>query len=150
MSILVIDPRPIHRRTMSHILADLGYEPPRGCGSLREAERLLEYMAARSKPEKVDLIFVGWELPTDQIRMLVEYARTSPIAQAAPVVGVSDQAFASDIIAALALGIDAFMIRPLIPVIVSKKLETLLGVRNTEPASVFDAYRKNFDLGTVV
>ena len=105
MKVLVVDPSRVHRRTLVHALANIGFKEAQEAASTEGART---YLAAQA----FDLIALEWNMEGRAAFDLVNDIRSDARHEHTPVVVVTDNASPADVIGALRAGVDEYVIRP--------------------------------------
>ncbi len=118
--ILFVDDSPTMRRIIKNTLNKLGYE------DLIEAENGMDAFE-KVKSEAVDLIITDWNMPEMNGEELIRLLRSEPDYKNIPVIMITTRGMKDDVLTALSLGVNGYVVKPFTPEVIKKKITDLIG-----------------------
>jgi len=119
MRFLVVDDSSTMRRIIINTLNKLGYEDVAEAGNGREG-------LDRLGGEAVDVIITDWNMPEMTGIEFVRSLRGSSVTKDIPVLMVTTNAAKDDIVEALKVGVNSYVVKPFTPDTMREKIEAVL------------------------
>ena len=107
------------RRIIANSLKQVGFE------NIIEAENgaeALEKLAGQA----IDLVVTDWNMPEMNGAELVQVLRSLPQYQEVPIVMVTTRGMQEDVITAMKLGVNGYIIKPFTPEVLGEKIKSVL------------------------
>lgn len=120
MKILIVEDSNTLRYMFVKMVRELGYKDITAVGSAEEAMPLLSN-------EKFDLVFLDWNLPKMSGFDLLRYIRASPPIAASNVIMVTTVHERNNIIKALQVGLQGYMLKPIQKDLLLEKIKEIEG-----------------------
>ncbi|MEM2145182.1 MAG: response regulator [Candidatus Jordarchaeaceae archaeon] len=118
--ILFVDDSPTMRRIIRNTLEKIGYE------DLIEAENGSDALQKLSG-QKVDLIITDWNMPEMNGEEFIRALKSEEEYKNIPIIMVTTRGMKDDVMTALALGVNSYVVKPFTPDVIKKKIMELLG-----------------------
>jgi two-component system chemotaxis response regulator CheY len=119
MRFLIVDDSSTMRRIIINTLNKLGYEDVSEAGNGREG---LERLGS----EAVDVIITDWNMPEMSGIDFIRSVRGSSVTKDLPVLMVTTNAAKDDIVEALRVGVNSYVVKPFTPDTMREKIEAVL------------------------
>jgi two-component system, chemotaxis family, chemotaxis protein CheY len=120
MRFLIVDDSSTMRRIIMNTLAKLGYTDVVEAGNGLEAVEKL-------RADTVDLIVTDWNMPEMSGIDFVRHVRATPATKDTPVLMVTTNAARDDIVEALKVGVNGYVVKPFTPDTMKEKIEAVMG-----------------------
>jgi two-component system chemotaxis response regulator CheY len=118
--ILFVDDSPTMRRIIRNTLNRIGYE------DLIEAEHGMDALE-KLNGQSVDLIITDWNMPEMSGEELIKVLRGDANYKDIPVLMITTRGMKDDVMTALALGVNGYVVKPFTPEVIKKKITELIG-----------------------
>ena len=118
-SVLFVENSPTMRRIIANSLRRLGFV------DIIEAENGVDALQ-KLEGNSVNLVLTAWDMPEMNGAELVKALRAKPEFSAVPIVMITTRGMKDDVMTAVKLGINAYVIKPFPPEILRQKLESIL------------------------
>ena len=118
-SVLFVEDSPTMRRIISNSLKRLGF------ADIIEAENGVDALE-KLEGNNVNLVVTDWNMPEMNGAELVKTLRANPDFNSVPIVMITTRGMKDDVIMAMKLGVNAYVIKPFTPEILKQKLDTVL------------------------
>ena len=107
------------RRIIANSLKQVGFE------SIIEAENGADAME-KLAGQAIDLVVTDWNMPEMNGAELVQVLRSLPQYQEVPIVMVTTRGMQEDVITAMKLGVNGYIIKPFTPEVLGEKIKSVL------------------------
>ena len=118
-SVLFVEDSPTMRRIISNSLQKIGFS------EIIEAEHGIDALE-KIRGRMVDLIVTDWNMPEMNGAELVKELRSKPEFDNVPIVMITTRGMKDDVMTAMKLGVNAYVIKPFTPDILKQKLDAVL------------------------
>lgn len=118
--ILFVDDSPTMRRIIRNTLNKIGYE------DLIEAEHGMDALE-KLNGQAVDLIITDWNMPEMSGEELIRVIRGEEAYKHIPVIMITTRGMKDDVMTALAIGVNSYVVKPFTPEVLKKKITDLIG-----------------------
>ncbi len=119
MSVLFVEDSPTMRRIISNSLQRLGF------ADIIEAENGVDALE-KLESNSVNLVVTDWNMTEMNGAELVKNLRANPIYNTVPIVMITTRGMKDDVMTAMKLGVNAYVIKPFTPDILKQKLDSIL------------------------
>ncbi len=119
MKVLFVDDSPTMRRIIQNSLNKIGYT------DLIAAEHG-EDALAKLEGVEVDLIITDWNMPEMNGEQLVIKLREDPKYKDKPILMVTTRGMKEDVITAVKIGVNGYVVKPFTPEVLKKKINDIL------------------------
>jgi two-component system chemotaxis response regulator CheY len=118
-TILFVEDSPTMRRIIANSLKRLGYT------DIIEAEHGVDALEM-IEGKTIDLLVTDWNMPEMNGADLVKNIRAMPEYETLPIVMITTRGMKDDVMTAMKLGVNGYVIKPFTPEILRTKLEAIL------------------------
>ncbi|MCH7938279.1 MAG: response regulator [Candidatus Marinimicrobia bacterium] len=118
-TILFVEDSPTMRRIIANSLKRLGYT------DIIEAENGVDALD-KIEGKTIDLLVTDWNMPEMNGADLVKNIRAMPEYETLPIVMITTRGMKDDVIKAMKLGVNGYVIKPFTPEVLRTKLEAIL------------------------
>ena len=118
-TILFVEDSPTMRRIIANSLKRLGYP------DIIEAENGVDALD-KIEGKTIDLLVTDWNMPEMNGADLVKNIRAMPEYETLPIVMITTRGMKDDVIKAMKLGVNGYVIKPFTPEVLRTKLEAIL------------------------
>ncbi len=118
-TILFVEDSPTMRRIIANSLKRLGYS------DIIEAENGVDALD-KIEGKTIDLLVTDWNMPEMNGADLVKSIRAMPEYETLPIVMITTRGMKDDVMTAMKLGVNGYVIKPFTPEILRTKLEAIL------------------------
>lgn len=118
--ILFVDDSPTMRRIIRNTLNRIGYE------DLIEAEHGMDALE-KLNGQQVDLIITDWNMPEMTGEELIKVLKGDANYKDIPILMITTRGMKDDVMTALALGVNGYVVKPFTPEVIKKKITELIG-----------------------
>ncbi len=118
-TILFVEDSPTMRRIIANSLKRLGYT------DIIEAEHGVDALE-KIEGKTIDLLVTDWNMPEMNGAELVKSIRAMPEYETLPIVMITTRGMKDDVMTAMKLGVNGYVIKPFTPEILRAKLEAIL------------------------
>lgn len=118
-TILFVEDSPTMRRIIANSLKRLGYT------DIIEAENGVDALD-KIEGKTIDLLVTDWNMPEMNGADLVKNIRAMPEYETLPIVMITTRGMKDDVMKAMKLGVNGYVIKPFTPEILRTKLEAIL------------------------
>ncbi|MCK4577882.1 MAG: response regulator [Candidatus Marinimicrobia bacterium] len=118
-TILFAEDSPTMRRIIANSLKKLGFQ------DVIEAEHGVEALE-KMEGHKIDLLVTDWNMPEMNGAELVRAVRAMPEYAELPIVMITTRGMKDDILTAMKLGVNGYVIKPFTPDVLRTKLDAIL------------------------
>lgn len=118
-TVLFVEDSPTMRRIISNSLRKLGFS------DIIEAENGVDALE-KIKGRNVDLVVTDWNMPEMNGADLVKTLRGMPDFSETPIVMITTRGMKDDVMTAMRLGVNGYVIKPFTPEILRSKLDAIL------------------------
>lgn len=119
MKFLVVDDSPTMRRIICNALKEIGYTDPL---EAEDGEEALEMLGA----EQVDFVLTDWNMPNINGLALTKKIRRHPRLKDLPVIMITTRGMQEDVIAAMYVRVNSYIVKPFTPETLREKIESIL------------------------
>ena len=117
--ILFVEDSPTMRRIIANSLRQVGFE------EIIEAENGVDALE-KLEGKEIDLVVTDWNMPEMNGAELVKTLREMPAYAEVPIVMITTRGVKDDVIAAMKLGVNGYIIKPFTPEILQEKLKSFI------------------------
>ena len=117
--VLTVDDSPTMRRIIVNSLKKIGFE------NIIEAENGVEGFEKLAANE-VDLIITDWNMPEMNGEQFVKKLREDPKYKETPILMITTRGMKDDVITAVKMGVNGYVVKPFTPEILKQKLSTVI------------------------
>ena len=117
--VLFVEVSPTMRRIIANSLQRLGYS------DIIEAENGVDALN-KLEGHKIDLVVTDWNMPEMNGAELVKTLRSMPEYGDVPIVMITTRGMKDDVMTAMKLGVNGYVIKPFTPDVLKTKLESVL------------------------
>ncbi len=118
-TVLFVEDSPTMRRIISNSLRKLGFS------DIIEAENGVDALE-KIKGRNIDLVVTDWNMPEMNGADLVKTLRGMPAFSETPIVMITTRGMKDDVMTAMRLGVNGYVIKPFTPEILKSKLDSIL------------------------
>jgi len=118
-TILFVEDSPTMRRIIANSLQRLGYS------DIIEAENGVDALD-KLEGKKIDLLVTDWNMPEMNGADLVKTIRNMPEYANLPIVMITTRGMKDDVVTAMKLGVNGYVIKPFTPDVLKSKLDAVL------------------------
>ena len=118
-TILFVEDSPTMRRIIANSLKRLGYT------DIIEAENGVDALD-KIEGKTIDLLVTDWNMPEMNGADLVKNIRAMPEYETPPIVMITTRGMKDDVMKAMKLGVNGYVIKPFTPEVLRTKLEAIL------------------------
>ena len=118
-TILFVEDSPTMRRIIANSLQRLGYS------DIIEAENGVDALD-KLEGKKIDLLVTDWNMPEMNGADLVKTIRNMPEYSDLPIVMITTRGMKDDVVTAMKLGVNGYVIKPFTPDVLKSKLDAVL------------------------
>ncbi|MCH7527967.1 MAG: response regulator [Candidatus Marinimicrobia bacterium] len=118
-TILFVEDSPTMRRIIANSLKRLGYT------DIIEAENGVDALD-KIEGKTIDLLVTDWNMPEMNGADLVKNIRAMPEYETLPIVMITTRGMKDDVMKAMKLGVNGYVIKPFTPEVLRTKLEAIL------------------------
>ncbi len=119
LKVLYVDDSPTMRRIIKNSLNKIGYD------NLIDAEHGVEALE-KLEGVDVDLIITDWNMPEMNGEQLVVKLREDPKYKDKPILMVTTRGMKEDVITAVKIGVNGYVVKPFTPEVLKKKINDIL------------------------
>ncbi len=119
MKVLFVDDSPTMRRIIQNSLNKIGYDDLIAAENGEDALEKLEEI-------EVDMIITDWNMPEMNGEQLVIKLRENPIYKDKPILMVTTRGMKEDVITAVKIGVNGYVVKPFTPEVLKKKIDDIL------------------------
>ncbi len=119
MKVLFVDDSPTMRRIIQNSLNKIGYD------DLVAAENGVDALEKLESTE-VDMIITDWNMPEMNGEQLVVKLREDPAYKDKPILMVTTRGMKEDVITAVKIGVNGYVVKPFTPEVLKKKINDIL------------------------
>ncbi len=119
LKVLLVDDSPTMRRIIQNSLNKIGYD------DLISAENGVDALEKLEAVE-VDMVITDWNMPEMNGEQLVIKLRENPKYKDKPILMVTTRGMREDVIAAVKIGVNGYVVKPFTPEILKKKITDIL------------------------
>jgi len=119
LKVLYVDDSPTMRRIIKNSLNKIGYE------DLIDAEHGVDALEKLEGIE-VDLIITDWNMPEMNGEQFVIRLREDPKYKDKPILMVTTRGMKEDVITAVKIGVNGYVVKPFTPEVLKKKINDIL------------------------
>ncbi len=119
MKVLFVDDSPTMRRIIQNSLNKIGYD------DLIAAENGVDALE-KLEGVDVDLIITDWNMPEMSGEQLVIKLREDPKYKDKPILMVTTRGMKEDVITAVKIGVNGYVVKPFTPEVLKKKISDIL------------------------
>ena len=117
--VLFVEDSPTMRRIIMNALQNIGFS------DIIEAENGVDALE-KINGYNVDLILTDWNMPEMNGEELVTKLRNSQNYKSTPIVMITTRGMKEDVMAAVKLGVNGYIVKPFTPEVLKHKLDTIL------------------------
>ena len=117
--ILFVEDSPTMRRIIANSLQRLGFS------DIIEAENGVDALN-KLEGQKIDLVITDWNMPEMNGADLVKTLRSMPEYEEIPIVMITTRGMKDDVMTAMKLGVNGYVIKPFTPDVLKSKLELVM------------------------
>lgn len=117
--ILFVEDSPTMRRIIANSLQRLGFS------DIIEAENGVDALN-KLEGQKIDLVITDWNMPEMNGADLVKTLRSMPEYGEIPIVMITTRGMKDDVMTAMKLGVNGYVIKPFTPDVLKSKLELVM------------------------
>mgnify|MGYP002725470114 FL=1 len=119
MKVLFVDDSPTMRRIIQNSLNKIGYDDLISAENGEDALEKLEGV-------EVDMIITDWNMPEMNGEQLVIKLREDPKYKDKPILMVTTRGMKEDVITAVKIGVNGYVVKPFTPEVLKKKINDIL------------------------
>ena len=119
LKVLFVDDSPTMRRILQNSLNKIGYD------DLIAAENGVDALE-KLEGVDVDLIVTDWNMPEMNGEQLVVKLREDPKYKDTPILMVTTRGMKEDVITAVKIGVNGYVVKPFTPEVLNKKISDIL------------------------
>ena len=119
LKVLFVDDSPTMRRIIQNSLNKIGYE------DIIQAENGVDALE-KLEGQDVDLIITDWNMPEMNGEQLVIKLREDPKYKDKPILMVTTRGMKEDVITAVKIGVNGYVVKPFTPEVLKKKISDIL------------------------
>ncbi len=117
---LIVEDSPTMRRIIVNSLKRFGVNNVAEAGNGVEALKKLE-------TDRFDVLITDWNMPEMDGKDLVTHVRQMPQYKSIPILMITTRGMEEDVITAIKIGVNGYVVKPFTPDILRKKIQDLLG-----------------------
>jgi len=117
-TVLFVEDSPTMRRIIANSLSKLGFS------DVIEAENGVDALE-KIDGQQIDLVVTDWNMPEMNGADLVKKLRSMPEYDDVPIVMITTRGMKDDVITAMKLGVNAYVIKPFTPDVLKTKLDSV-------------------------
>lgn len=117
--VLVVEDSPTMRRIITNALQRIGF------ADIIEAENGVDALN-KLEGQKIDLVVTDWDMPEMNGAELVKVLRSMPELGEVPIVMITTRGMRDDVMTAMKLGVNGYVIKPFTPDVLKAKLELVM------------------------
>jgi two-component system chemotaxis response regulator CheY len=117
-TVLFVEDSPTMRRIIANSLSKLGFS------DVIEAENGVDALE-KIDGQQIDLVVTDWNMPEMNGADLVKKLRSMPEFDDVPIVMITTRGMKDDVITAMKLGVNAYVIKPFTPDVLKTKLDSV-------------------------
>lgn len=117
--VLFVEDSPTMRRIISNSLQRIGFV------DIIEAENGVDALS-KLEGQKIDLVVTDWNMPEMNGAELVKVLRSMPELGEVPIVMITTRGMRDDVMTAMKLGVNGYVIKPFTPDVLKAKLESVM------------------------
>lgn len=117
--VLVVEDSPTMRRIITNALQRIGF------ADIIEAENGVDALN-KLEGQKIDLVVTDWNMPEMNGAELVKVLRSMPELGEVPIVMITTRGMRDDVMTAMKLGVNGYVIKPFTPDVLKAKLESVM------------------------
>jgi len=118
-TILFVEDSPTMRRIIANSLRQVGFE------EIIEAENGVDALE-KLEGKEIDLVVTDWNMPEMNGAELVKTLREMPPYAEVPIIMITTRGMKDDVMTAMKLGVNGYIIKPFTPEILQEKLRSFL------------------------
>ncbi len=118
-TILFVEDSPTMRRIIANSLRQVGFE------EIIEAENGVDALE-KLEGKEIDLVVTDWNMPEMNGAELVKTLREMPAYAEVPIIMITTRGVKDDVIAAMKLGVNGYIVKPFTPEILQEKLKSVM------------------------
>lgn len=119
MKVMFVDDSPTMRRIIQNSLNKIGYD------DLIAAENGVDALEKLEQTE-VDMIITDWNMPEMNGEQFVIKLREDPVYKDKPILMVTTRGMKEDVITAVKIGVNGYVVKPFTPEVLKKKINDIL------------------------
>ena len=118
-TILFVEDSPTMRRIIANSLRQVGFD------EIIEAENGVDALE-KLEGKEIDLVVTDWNMPEMNGAELVKTLREMPPYAEVPIVMITTRGMKDDVMTAMKLGVNGYIVKPFTPEILQEKLKSIL------------------------
>ncbi len=118
-TILFVEDSPTMRRIIANSLRQVGFD------EIIEAENGVDALE-KLEGKEVDLVVTDWNMPEMNGAELVKTLREMPSYAEVPIIMITTRGMKDDVMTAMKLGVNGYIVKPFTPEILQEKLKSIL------------------------
>lgn len=118
-TILFVEDSPTMRRIIANSLRQVGFE------DIIEAENGVDALE-KLEGREIDLVVTDWNMPEMNGAELVKTLREMPAYAEVPIVMITTRGMKDDVMTAMKLGVNGYIVKPFTPEILQEKLKSII------------------------
>ena len=118
-TILFVEDSPTMRRIIANSLRQVGFD------DIIEAENGVDALE-KLEGREVDLVVTDWNMPEMNAAELVKTLREMPPYAEVPIIMITTRGMKDDVMTAMKLGVNGYIVKPFTPEILQEKLRSFL------------------------
>ncbi len=118
-TILFVEDSPTMRRIIANSLRQVGFD------DIIEAENGVDALE-KVEGRKIDLVVTDWNMPEMNGAELVKTLREMPAYAEVPIVMITTRGMKDDVMTAMKLGVNGYIVKPFTPEILQEKLRSII------------------------
>lgn len=119
LKVLFVEDSPTMRRIIMNALQNIGFS------DIIEAEHGVDALE-KLNGEEVGLVLTDWNMPEMNGEELVGALRSNPKYKTIPIIMITTRGMKEDVMNAVKLGVNGYIVKPFTPDILKRKLESIL------------------------
>lgn len=119
LKVLFVEDSPTMRRIIMNALQNIGFS------DIIEAEHGVDALE-KLNGEEVGLVLTDWNMPEMNGEELVGALRSDPKYKTIPIIMITTRGMKEDVMNAVKLGVNGYIVKPFTPDILKRKLESIL------------------------
>ncbi len=117
--VLFVEDSPTMRRIIMNALQNIGFT------DIIEAEHGMDALEKLNNAD-IDLVLTDWNMPEMNGEELVTKLRANSQYKSTPILMITTRGMKEDVMSAVKLGVNGYMVKPFTPEVLKRKLETIL------------------------
>ncbi len=118
-TILFVEDSPTMRRIIANSLRQVGFD------DIIEAENGVDALE-KLEGREIDLVVTDWNMPEMNGAELVKTLREMPAYAEVPIVMITTRGMKDDVMTAMKLGVNGYIVKPFTPEILQEKLKSII------------------------